>query len=104
MPEKEIGNFFIELGLFITGGVVWIVKKVFGMNTRLTAVEQTLRSNREAWLQHLSDEKERNNRVDANITDLNKNVATIAEGVKHNSETGGKTFDVVTELLMNSDK
>lgn len=104
MPEKEIGNFFIEVGLFIMGGLVWIARKVFGMNSRLTAVESAQKSGGELWEKHLAEVARRNERVEGRLDNLDSNVATIAAGVKHNAKTGERILDITENLLSNQRK
>ena len=104
MPEKEIGNFFIEVGLFIMGGLLWIARKIFGMNSRLTAVENANKTNSVAWKEHLAEVARRNERVEGRLDNLDSNVATIAAGVKHNAKTGERILDITENLLSNQRK
>jgi len=104
VPDKEIGNFFIEVGIFITGGLLWIARKIFGMNSRLTAVENANKTNSVAWKEHLAEVARRNERVEGRLSKLDSNVATIAEGVKHNTKTGERILDITEDLLANQRK
>jgi len=104
VPEKEIGNFFIEVGLFIMGGLVWIARKIFGMNSRLTAVENANKTNSVAWKEHLAEVARRNERVEIRLDTLDSNVATVVEGVKHNAKTGERILDITENLLANQRK
>ena len=109
MPEKEIGSFFVEVGLLIVGGVVWAMRKVFGMNSRLTAVETRQAADGAEWQRHLREDRERQARVDqtlitlnTDVATINTHVATIKSDIKSQAKTSDRILDIVSAKLMDN--